>query len=49
MADSLIRMQFEESETNLEKLPTQASVSINQSDAEQQRRRVRMQIAALFP
>lgn len=37
MADSLIRMQFEGSETNLEKLPTQASASINQSDAEQSR------------
>lgn len=37
MADSLIRMQFGGSETNLEKLPTQACVSsINQSDAEQQ-------------
>lgn len=37
MADSLIRMQFEtndrmQSETNLEKLPTQSSVRINQSD-----------------
>lgn len=31
MADSLIRMQFGGSETNLEKLPTQASVGINLS------------------
>lgn len=35
MADSLIRMQFGGSETNLEKLPTQASVGINLSVAEE--------------
>lgn len=29
MADSLIRMQFGGSETNLEKLPTQASVLVS--------------------